>query len=120
MLYSCASIFSEWHKPAQPYFLSLGVTTISMIPPYSLYGTEGDRKTCQQKTKYSFLENTFCSLQLTSWLYELKTELASEEVSDTLEGAERLIEQFSTQRDSTLDACASTIAEGKTLLEELK
>jgi hypothetical protein len=59
-------------------------------------------------------------LQLTSWLYELKSELASEEVSETLEGAERLIEQFSTQRDSTLDACASTIAEGKTLLEELK
>ena len=32
MLYSRASIFSEWPKPAQPYFLSLGVTTISMHP----------------------------------------------------------------------------------------
>ena len=32
--------------------------------------------------------------QLTNWLYELKSELASEEVSDCLEGAERLIEQF--------------------------
>jgi hypothetical protein len=62
----------------------------------------------------------FLFFQLTSWLYELKSELGSEEVSDSLEGAERLIEQFSTQRDSTLDACASTIAEGKTLLEELK
>ncbi len=30
------------------------------------------------------------------------------------------MEQFGTQRDSTLDACASTIAEGKTLLDELK
>ncbi len=58
--------------------------------------------------------------QLTGWLTELKQELQSEEVSDSLDGAERLIEQFSTQRDSTLDACASTIAEGKTLLEELK
>ena len=58
--------------------------------------------------------------ELTGWLFELKSELQSEEVSDSLEGAERLIEQFSTQRDSTLDACASTIAEGKTLLEELK
>ena len=36
------------------------------------------------------------------------------------EGAERLLEQFGAQRDSTLDACASTIAEGKTLLDELK
>ena len=31
MLYSHAGIFSEWPKPAQPYFLSLGVTTISMV-----------------------------------------------------------------------------------------
>ena len=30
-----------------------------------------------------------------------------------------LLEQFSTQRDSTLDACASTIAEGQTLVTEL-
>lgn len=37
-----------------------------------------------------------------------------------LSGAERMLEQFAAQRDSTLDACASTIAEGKTLLEELK
>ncbi len=60
--------------------------------------------------------------ELSSWLVELKAELVSEDVSaeDGLDGAERLIEQFSTQRDSTLDACASTIAEGKTLLEELK
>ena len=62
----------------------------------------------------------FVWFQLTNWLSELKQELQSEEVSESLDGAERLIEQFSTQRDSTLDACASTIAEGKTLLEELK
>ena len=60
------------------------------------------------------------SFQLSNWLGELKQELQSEEVAESLEGAERLLEQFSTQRDSTLDACASTIAEGKTLLEELK
>ena len=57
--------------------------------------------------------------ELTNWFSELKTELASEEVSETYEGAERLLEQFSTQRDSTLDACASTIAEGQSLLETL-
>ena len=34
MLYSRAGIFSEWPKPAQPYFLSLGVTTISMMQVY--------------------------------------------------------------------------------------
>ena len=58
--------------------------------------------------------------QLSGWLTELKQELQSEEVSDSLDGAERLLEQFSTQRDSTLEACNSTMAEGKTLLEELK
>ena len=58
--------------------------------------------------------------ELTNWLTELRVELQSEEVAETLEGAERLLEQFGAQRDSTLDACASTIAEGKTLLEELK
>ncbi len=58
--------------------------------------------------------------ELSSWLGELGAELRSEEVADSLEGAERLLEQFAAQRDSTLDACASTIAEGKTLVEELK
>ena len=57
--------------------------------------------------------------ELSNWFSELKSELASEEVSETYEGAERLLEQFSTQRDSTLDACASTIAEGQSLLETL-
>ena len=59
-------------------------------------------------------------VELSNWFSELKTELTSEEVSETYEGAERLLDQFSTQRDSTLDACASTIAEGKSLVEELK
>ena len=59
-------------------------------------------------------------MQLTAWLTELKQELQSEEVADSLEGGERLLEQFAAQRDSTLDACASTIGEGKALLEEIK
>ena len=72
--------------------------------------------------------------ELSNWLTELKMELQSEEASavstgtssgasaaeEGLSGAERMLEQFAAQRDSTLDACASTIAEGKTLLEELK
>ncbi len=72
---------------------------------------------CERNKAFFFL---FLLSQLSGWLSELKQELQSEEVSDSLEGAERLIEQFSTQRESTLDAFASTIAEGKTLLEELK
>ena len=70
--------------------------------------------------------------ELCSWLTELKMELKSEDMSavgtsvasaaaeEGLSGAERMLDQFAAQRDSTLDACASTIAEGKTLLEELK
>jgi len=73
--------------------------------------------------------------QLSAWLAELKGELSAED--DVLaataaaadgsagqttgpEAAERLLEQFSAQRESTLDALASTLAEGKTLVEELK
>lgn len=58
--------------------------------------------------------------ELSNWFSELKAELTSEEVSETYEGAERLLEQFSTQRDSTLDACVSTISEGQALVEEMK
>jgi hypothetical protein len=35
--------------------------------------------------------------QLGSWFTELKAELSSEEVAETAENAERLLEQFSTQ-----------------------
>ena len=41
-------------------------------------------------------------------------------MAETLEGAERLVDQFSTQRESTLDACASTLAEGEALQDEVK
>ncbi|XP_023330642.1 triple functional domain protein isoform X4 [Eurytemora carolleeae] len=57
--------------------------------------------------------------ELGSWLAELKGELASEEVAETAENAERLLDQFSTQRESTLDALQSTIQEGESLLREL-
>ncbi|XP_040567429.1 triple functional domain protein isoform X3 [Lepeophtheirus salmonis] len=58
--------------------------------------------------------------ELNGWLSDLRQELMSEDVSDSLEESERLIEQFSNQRDSTLDAIANTITEGKTLIEEVK
>nr|CAD7453169.1 unnamed protein product [Timema tahoe] len=58
--------------------------------------------------------------QLSSWVDELRQELQSDEVADTLEAAERLVEQCGQQRDSSLDASVSTIAQGETLLQELR
>jgi triple functional domain protein len=59
-------------------------------------------------------------LQLGSWVDELRQELQTDEAADTLEATERLLEQCSQQRDSSLDACVSTIARGETLLQELR
>ena len=63
---------------------------------------------------------TGCLLQLAGWVDELRQELQSDEAADTLEAAERLLEQCGQQRDSSLDACVSTIARGETLLQELR
>lgn len=63
----------------------------------------------------------FCCLQLGTWVDELRQELQSEEsCADSLEATERLLEQTAQQRDSSLDACASTIAQGEALLQELR
>nr|CAD7431849.1 unnamed protein product [Timema monikensis] len=59
-------------------------------------------------------------MKLSSWVDELRQELQSDEVADTLEAAERLVEQCGQQRDSSLDASVSTIAQGETLLQELR
>lgn len=59
-------------------------------------------------------------MQLSSWFEELRAELHSNKVADSLEAAEQLMEQFTQQRDSTIDAAVSTISEGETLLEELR
>ncbi|KAK8771200.1 hypothetical protein V5799_025555 [Amblyomma americanum] len=58
--------------------------------------------------------------ELSSWFEELRAELHSNKVADTVEAAEQLLEQFTQQRDSTIDAAVSTISEGETLLEELR
>ncbi|XP_069951615.1 triple functional domain protein isoform X1 [Cherax quadricarinatus] len=62
--------------------------------------------------------------ELLSWLEELSSELESEErvdeTADSVEAAERLLAQMTTQRDSTLDACVSTTHEGEGLLNELR
>ncbi|XP_067120464.1 LOW QUALITY PROTEIN: triple functional domain protein-like [Centruroides vittatus] len=58
--------------------------------------------------------------ELSNWFDELRQELQSNEIADTVEGAEQLLEQFSKQRDSTIDAAVRTINEGDALLEELR
>ncbi|UYV76151.1 TRIO [Cordylochernes scorpioides] len=58
--------------------------------------------------------------ELSSWFEELRQELQSEEVADSVQGAEQLIKQFTQQRDSTLEATLSTITEGENLQEELR
>ena len=63
---------------------------------------------------------TGCLLQLAGWVDELRQELQNDEATDTLEAAERLLEQCGQQRDSSLDACVSTITRGETLLQELR
>ncbi|KAJ9574580.1 hypothetical protein L9F63_008253, partial [Diploptera punctata] len=56
--------------------------------------------------------------ELAGWVDELRQE--NDEAADTLEAAERLLEQCGQQRESSLDACISTIAQGETLLQELR
>ena len=51
---------------------------------------------------------------------ELKTELSSSELADTVEGAEDMLIHFEQQKESTIDASANTIQEGQTLLKHLK
>ncbi|KAK3851641.1 hypothetical protein Pcinc_039994, partial [Petrolisthes cinctipes] len=64
--------------------------------------------------------------ELLSWLEELEGELQSgsedrvDEAADSVEAAERLLAQTTTQRDSTLDACVSTTHEGEQLLNDLR
>lgn len=43
-----------------------------------------------------------------------------DEIVDSPEVAERLLEQCGNHRDSSLDACMSTIMEGEALLQELR
>jgi hypothetical protein len=51
---------------------------------------------------------------------ELRQELQQDEVAENLDTAERLLEQCAQHRTSCLEACASTIAQGEALLQELR
>ncbi|XP_060534993.1 triple functional domain protein isoform X2 [Cylas formicarius] len=59
--------------------------------------------------------------ELASWADELRQELQQEEnAAETLESVERLLEQTDQHRVQSLEACASTIAQGEALLQELR
>merc|ERR1712168_1248737 len=58
--------------------------------------------------------------ELSSWFEELKPELQSSEIADTVDGAEELLSQFGQQKEATIDACISTISEGENLLDQLR
>ncbi|KAG8272552.1 hypothetical protein J6590_039261 [Homalodisca vitripennis] len=55
---------------------------------------------------------------LEGWLEELRQE-GCDEAGDSLETAERQLEECARQRDSCIDACVTTIGQGETLLQEL-
>ncbi|XP_014237093.1 kalirin isoform X2 [Trichogramma pretiosum] len=58
--------------------------------------------------------------ELSGWVDELRQELQQNEIAESLETAERLLEQCAQHRSSCLEACASTIAQGEALLQELR
>ncbi|XP_066586985.1 triple functional domain protein isoform X3 [Prorops nasuta] len=58
--------------------------------------------------------------ELSGWVDELRQELQQDEVAENLETAERLLDQCAQHRASCLEACASTIVQGESLLQELR
>lgn len=59
--------------------------------------------------------------ELNTWVDDLRQELHNDEsVAESLDATERLLEQTAQHRDQSLDACASTIVQGETLLQELR
>jgi len=59
-------------------------------------------------------------VQLNLWFEELKQELKSSEIAETIADCEAMITQFGQQRDATIDAFVSTISEGESLLQQLR
>jgi len=57
---------------------------------------------------------------LNHWFEELKKELQSSEVADTIERSEELLFQFDQQREATINASVNTIREGEHLVEQLR
>ncbi|XP_077997965.1 triple functional domain protein-like [Glandiceps talaboti] len=58
--------------------------------------------------------------ELQLWFSELKDNLQSDELSESVEGSEELLARFEHQRQITVDACVNTISEGQTLIDALR
>lgn len=59
--------------------------------------------------------------ELSVWIDELRQEFQNDEnIAETLENIENLLEQTTRHRDQSFDACTNTIARGETLLQELR
>ena len=59
-------------------------------------------------------------MQLNLWFDELRQELQSCEVANSIVGCEEMITHFGEQRQATIDACVSTVNEAESLLEQLR
>jgi hypothetical protein len=59
-------------------------------------------------------------MQLTSWFEELRGELQSPVISDSVETASEALQQFQQQKEVTISAYDSTTNEGRQLIEQLK
>lgn len=71
-----------------------------------------------RSVKCEVVYDWFVCSQLETWLEELRQENC-DEAPDSLEAAERQLEECARQRDSCLDACVTTIGQGETLIQEL-
>lgn len=59
-------------------------------------------------------------MQLTGWFEELKTELQSTQVANSVEAASEALQHFQQQKEVTISAYDSTSNEGRALVEQLK
>ena len=61
-----------------------------------------------------------CSFQLSIWYKELQESLRSNNLSETVDGAEKDLAEFEHQRDITVDASVNTISIGQNLIDQLR
>ena len=58
--------------------------------------------------------------QLSSWFEDLRRDLQSSDVADTVERADELIKHFMQQKEATTDACLRTVEDGHSLIKMLQ
>ncbi|ALC42943.1 trio, partial [Drosophila busckii] len=61
--------------------------------------------------------------EVSAWIESLRTDVSTDETrlsQENLEGIERLLQQYSDQQESTVNACMTIIAQGEALLQEMR